>query len=74
MSNEEFVFEDTAPIKNFATGKTDNRPVSLPLTDEEAVQYIPQDAVAQRFYHLCRRAGDSVDDAMMHVLRKHLGI
>lgn len=64
--------ESLEPICNFATGQTDYLAPSHQFTDEEAVQYIPQTAQMQNLYRLRRDGGDSIDDAMIYVLKAFL--
>jgi hypothetical protein len=57
---------------NFATGQTDWRD-SIPATDEEAKQYLPQDPAALNLYDLYRLRGDSIEDAFIATLRALTG-
>jgi hypothetical protein len=55
---------------NFTTGEYDQ--LSVPPTDEQARQFIPQDPSVQQLYTLYRQDMD-VKHAMVKVLEKWLG-
>jgi len=51
---------------NYVTHRYERR--KLPSTDEEALQYIPQNEYAQSFYAIRRKQGDSVLQAITNTL------
>ena len=58
-------------MHNYKTVHVDLR--EYPETDEEAVQYIPQDVAAQGLYQCHRELGRSVAEASGRVLAASLG-
>ena len=52
---------------NFATQSWDGR-TTPPQTDDEARQYIPQDAPAQQIYRIHRELGEDVLHALLKTL------
>ena len=51
---------------NYRTDKTEYR--SVPQTDAEAVEFIPQIPAAQNLYALRRKMGATISEAMIDVL------
>ena len=51
---------------NYVTNRFEHR--TLPITDEEALQYIPQNEYARGFYAIRRKCGDSVVNAIINTL------
>ncbi len=57
---------------NFATGEYEFR--TPPTTDEEAIEYLPQDPAVHNLYSLYRLHGDlSIGQAMVNVLSSAVG-
>lgn len=56
-------------LMNFVTGNY----VDLPQTDEEARECLPQNKAVQGLYEVRRRQGDSIETAMIYVLKACVG-
>lgn len=61
---------------NYRTGKYELRPQGfiLTATDEQALDYLPQNENAKGMYECLRAMGKSVPDAMIYVLEAVTGI
>lgn len=60
-------------IYNFFTERYEDYEPGQDLSDDQAVNYLPQHGAAQNLYHLYRERGDDVKNAMLKVLQTAAG-
>jgi len=66
--------KDSYLVHNYKTGEIDYIADGNPITDEMAVQYIPQYPSAQNLYRLHRNLGKSVLQSMLEVMKIVVGV
>lgn len=54
-------------LHNFTTGQDDELP-TFPTTDEQAVQYLPNEPVVRNLYFTYRQQGKSIPEAIIAVI------
>jgi hypothetical protein len=57
---------------NYHSNQTEYGP--FPMTDDKALEYLPQIHAAQQIYRIRRQQGASIPDAMRHVLEITAGL